>query len=691
MRVKKNIPEKFFGLLSFKSNFKLLFIFNFLISVFIFDLVKAESDNANLNINNEIAIDYFDSRSKLEDLNLESVTKINSKNQIGVDYIKSKKNLEDYIIDSGDALYIEFENAPRGLNSLNEENQNKLDPNDISYLEPKNDLTNYILDEGDVININFKNIPKGDPELLKKPTKNRPLVTEYLTPVSDLQNYRLDEGDSIFIKFEKTPELNTTVTLDKLGEVFLPRIKDTYIRGLTIYQLSKILKERYEEFLIDPEIEIRIAKYRFIRSGDYSINKLGEIFVPKAKNLYVKGLKIKELEKLLEEKYKEFGLFTDIEIRISRFKFIGSGIYNVDIEGEIFLPKIKETYVRGLTPSELSEIIEKKYSEFNINAKTTIKIATFKKLRILVGGEVRSPGVYNFPAFTALEFKNIVEDVDKEGEVKTFFESNQNMLDEENKMIDEGNVNENSNQEINKDLIVDYQENSQNQNLENAIQNNTNNKSNFQIKRPSENFTTISNAIRRAGGITSKTDLSRIEIIRDIPIGKGGGKQKAVIDFTSFLNESDPTNDIRLFDGDRIFLPKLARASSDIIPKSILSGLSPRFITVDIFGRVENPGTIKLPLEAALSDAINLTGPIKPLSGKIVLIRYNKDGTILNKNISYSARAKKGSKRNPFVKQGDLISVKNSLLGKSTGVLREFTAPFVGIYTTKEVIESFSD
>ena len=49
MRVQKNIPEKFFGLLSFKSNFKLLFIFNFLISIFIFDLVKAESDNTTFN------------------------------------------------------------------------------------------------------------------------------------------------------------------------------------------------------------------------------------------------------------------------------------------------------------------------------------------------------------------------------------------------------------------------------------------------------------------------------------------------------------------------------------------------------------------------------------------------------------------------------------------------------------------
>tara|TARA_B100000242_G_C42661178_1_gene310345 strand:+ start:113 stop:220 length:108 start_codon:yes stop_codon:yes gene_type:complete len=35
--------------------------------------------------------------------------------------------------------------------------------------------------------------------------------------------------------------------------------------------------------------------------------------------------------------------------------------------------------------------------------------------------------------------------------------------------------------------------------------------------------------------------------------------------------------------------------------------------------------------------------------------------------------------------------VKNILLEKSTGIIRELTAPFVGIYSTKEIIESFND
>ena len=260
-----------------------------------------------------------------------------------------------------------------------------------------------------------------------------------------------------------------------------------------------------------------------------------------------------------------------------------------------------------------------------------MRITKYKKLRILIQGEVRDPGIYTFKPYEKespiINMEDIPTDMPKEG---------------------------------------------------------------FFVKRDNK-ITRISDAIREAGGITSKTDLSRIEIIRDVPLSKGGGKKIALIDFTSFINKADPTNDIRLFDGDRLYFSKMTKSINEQIPKSILTGITPRFIQVDIFGRVETPGTVKLPLEATLSDAIDLSGPIKPLSGKIVLIRYEKDGTVLKKNISYSANAERGSKRNPFVKDNDLISVKNSFLGKITTVTKEITEPFIGIYTTKEVIEDISN
>ena len=209
------------------------------------------------------------------------------------------------------------------------------------------------------------------------------------------------------------------------------------------------------------------------------------------------------------------------------------------------------------------------------------------------------------------------------------------------------------------------------------------------VERSRENIYNISDVIRKAGGITSKTDLSRIEILRDIPIGKGGGKKRAIIDFNDYINNSDSTNDIRIFNGDILFFPKLTKANPNQIPQAVSSGISPKFILVNLFGRVQTPGVVKLPLEATLSDAIDITGPIKPLSGKIVLIRYEKDGKVIKKNISYSAKAKRGSKRNPYLKNDDLISVKNSFFQRSTGLITEVTAPFAGIYSTKKLIEDF--
>ena len=331
-----------------------------------------------------------------------------------------------------------------------------------------------------------------------------------------------------------------------------------------------------------------------------------------------------------------------------------SGVFSVNEEGELLLPRLDETFVRGLTKSELKTLLEKKYSEFLIDPEIKVNIAVFKGIRVLVKGEIRNPGFYKFLPYDSVSFINN----DKRN----------------NSMLDLSIGNNNDQLKIGKNSELN------NQSSENLI-----------VKRSTENVTTISDVIRKAGGITSTTDLSKIEIIRDVPLGKGGGKKRAIIDFNAYLNKSDPTNDIRIFDGDSLFFPKLSKKDKSQISKSILAGISPKFISVNLFGRVETPGVVKLPLEAVLSDAIDLTGPIKPLSGKIVLIRYENDGTVIKKNIAYSSGAKRGSKRNPYLKEDDLISVKNSFFGKTTGVIKEITAPFVGIYSTKELIEGFSD
>ena len=106
-------------------------------------------------------------------------------------------------------------------------------------------------------------------------------------------------------------------------------------------------------------------------------------------------------------------------------------------------------------------------------------------------------------------------------------------------------------------------------------------------------------------------------------------------------------------------------------------------------GEIENPGNVKIPFEGTLSDAINVSGPRKVLPGSIFLVRYNQDGSVINEKIPFSYSAKRGSKRNPYLIEEDQITVRRGLLKQTTKVLREVTAPFIGIYTARELLNNF--
>tara|TARA_A100001388_G_scaffold167576_1_gene125171 strand:+ start:757 stop:1947 length:1191 start_codon:yes stop_codon:yes gene_type:complete len=347
-----------------------------------------------------------------------------------------------------------------------------------------------------------------------------------------------------------------------------------------------------------------------------------------------------------------------------------SGFYAVNDEGEIFLPRLNEVNVNGLRTSELQRLLNKKYAEFLISPEINVYVAIFREINVTVTGEVRYPGVYTFPSYKSPSIDNYAQSqLDLKFETKADKKSEKSTKNER--------------------LILPIDKFKNDNSSSNKIKTSNKLDPSYSTKVEMGNLTTISDVIRKAGGITSLTDLERIEVVRDVAIGDGGGKKRAIINLNTFLKQTDPSNDLRLFDGDRIFIPSLDNPNKAQVPKSVITGLSPRFISVKVFGRVANKGEFLLPLEGTLSDAIDITGPVKPLSGKVVLIRYNSDGTIERKKIDYSASAPRGSRRNPLIKEGDLITVTNSIFGKTTDVIKEITAPFVGIYSTKQLIEDF--
>ncbi len=396
----------------------------------------------------------------------------------------------------------------------------------------------------------------------------------------------------------------------------------------------------------------------------FSINLVGSLFLAIVVNAETSKIPVFN-QKIINRSYLEsknqledYILDTGDELNI---RFIGtpelSGLFIIDEQGEIFLDRIKYTYIRGLTINELTQLLEERYSEFLLNPEIYIRINKFKPIRISVRGEVRKPGLIRISSFQpsgAIENRTLLgSNINKSG-----FKNNSESL-----AISPDEA-------MNRNDLINY---------------------NSLVRDDNYYITTLSNAIKKAGGLTSYSNIDKLEITRDIPIGKGGGKKRAIINFSSFIQNAENSNDIRLFDGDDIFIPRLKEQNSSIIPESIIAGLSPRFITVSIAGQIENPGTVKIPIEGSLSDVMNLSGPTKPLSGKIYLIRYNNDGSLIRKNIKYSANSIPGSPQNPYLFKEDLIVVKNSILGTARNSLSAITDPFIGIYTTKEFINQISN
>ena len=201
-----------------------------------------------------------------------------------------------------------------------------------------------------------------------------------------------------------------------------------------------------------------------------------------------------------------------------------SGFFQVNEEGEVYLPSLNEVNVNGLTTSELEKLLQKNYSEFLISPVIKVKIAIFKEIKVTITGEVRYPGSYKFPAYKSASVPNFIGDIKKSQEIDLDYD-NYELLEN----LEEPNL-EGSNK-VGKNFF-------QNQNTL---------KDQYAYKKNSKKTKNISDVIRKAGGITSLSDLTKVEIIRDVPLGKGGGKKIAVVNLNEFLNEFDSVNNLRIF------------------------------------------------------------------------------------------------------------------------------------------------
>ena len=296
-------------------------------------------------------------------------------------------------------------------------------------------------------------------------------------------------------------------------------------------------------------------------------------------------------------------------------------------------------YVNELTINELNYLLNKAYKEFVKYPDVEVEIIEYRPIRIFVEGEVENPGLQIINGSYSLN--NFIND---------------------SSIASEDTKSENQMTNSNRDISIN-----------------------------TPFFPTVFDAIRSSGGITQFSDLTSIQVIRKNNLSDGGGKIQTKINFQDVILKGDNSQNIRLYDGDIIKVKKSNQKNLEILQKSISSRLSPKFLNVFVTGRVNRPGNTTISKASSLVDAIDFAGGAKVVKGPVTFLRFNNDGSIDNRKFSLRRSSKKGSYKNPYLRNGDLIIVGESFLTSANQVVTEFTSPFVGIFSTYGLIKAISD
>ena len=313
--------------------------------------------------------------------------------------------------------------------------------------------------------------------------------------------------------------------------------------------------------------------------------------------------------------------------------FIGlpifSSIYTINPEGNIILPEIKAFKASGKTINEIENELIEKYSDIIFDPELLINITKYRPVNVFIYGEVNKPGLYK---------------ISESNFFSSFYRNSKFDL-------------------------------SGSKNLTSILNQTT-------VENPK-----LYDALQASNGLTNAADLSKIAIIRKNSLTQGGGNIKTNIDLLSMITSGDQGENIRLLDGDTIFVPKSKTLIKDQVLAINRTNLSPDKLVVYITGNVRQGGQIILNKGTSLNQAIASTGGKKIMTGKIEFIRFNADGSTLKRKFNYNSKAEINSTKNPILMEGDIINVRRTIIGKTTEILGEISSPILSGYGLYSIFE----
>jgi polysaccharide export outer membrane protein len=199
---------------------------------------------------------------------------------------------------------------------------------------------------------------------------------------------------------------------------------------------------------------------------------------------------------------------------------------------------------------------------------------------------------------------------------------------------------------------------------------------------------TLVDAIQKAGGITPLANLRAVILQRRLP-GEPLRFKRTTVDLLALVQQGDQLQNPILFDGDTIRI----EAASEPVAESIelaSTTLSPDQITVNVVGEVLNPGSLSLPANTPLVQAVLAAGGPqvwRASTGNVELVRINRNGTATRQRFQLNLSQGASNSKNPPLRDRDTIVVNRSGLAITSDAIGAISSPLSGLVNLLALVD----
>ncbi|MCS6814925.1 MAG: SLBB domain-containing protein [Cyanobacteria bacterium] len=384
-----------------------------------------------------------------------------------------------------------------------------------------------------------------------------------------------------------------------------------------------------------------------------------------------------------------------------------SGAYQVLVDGSLNLPLVGTVPVQGMTLSQASAELAERYSKYLRRPIITLSITGTRPVKLAIAGEVNRPGSYLAGTGTAAgsaEVPTVTRLIQQAGGLTQVADVRRVQVRRRRpvnrggdqvitldlwELIREGNLRQDivlrdgdsvfipTVEEVNlaeaRQLPLSSIRGTENLPIKVAIIGEVSRPGTYTLQADEKTpVTSVTTAIALAGGINQIADIRRIQVRR--PTRTGDDK---VIDVNlwELLAGGDLRQDIPLQEGDTIIVPTAAALTPDEIAKQAVASFSPAEININVVGEVAKPGTIKLPPNTPLNQAVLAAGGFntRAQTGTVELVRLNPNGTVTRRTIGVDFAQGISEENNPPLRNNDTVIVSKSTIA---GISDEFNLFF---------------